>query len=280
MAPDLSGLTHQELARRSFLYYLSYVAGLKPYPHIRRIVSMLDSPDQHVAIVMPPGFGKSTIVSQHWPSWYLGNHPDRSILLISNTDAQAKLFLDSNKVTTEHDPKWREVFPDVAPAMDRGWSSRGLFLRWRRDPNTGLMLSDWVSKSANDKDPALAAFGVGGPVIGRRADVIIVDDPYSQENARSDLQRGEFLNWFRQTLLSRLKPRPHAKVVVAMTRWHPEDVIAWMQRQNREELLAQEGPSPSVAHDGETPETGHSGSVPEEVFLAVPNSADDSQMPE
>ena len=234
---DLTGLTHPDLARRSFLYYLNYVGGLKPYPHIRKIVDKLDSPEPHVAIVMPPGFGKSTIVSQHWPSWYLGNHPDRSILLISNTDAQAKLFLDSNKVTMEHDPKWREVFPDVAPATERGWSNRGLFLKWRRDPETGLALPDYITKSANDKDPSLSAFGVSGPVIGRRADVIIVDDPYSQEMARSDMQREEFLNWFRQTLLSRLKPRPWAKVVIAMTRWHPDDVIEWMKKQNRDEQL-------------------------------------------
>jgi hypothetical protein len=234
--PDLSGVSHEALARQSFLYYLKYVQGLKPYHHIRDMVDLLEGPDRQCAVVIPPGFGKSTIVSQNWPSHYLGNHPDRSILLLSNTDQQAKLFLDTNKVTMEHDEKWRKIFPDTAPAFDRGWSSRGLFLKWRRDPKTGLMLPDWRTKDATDKDPALSAFGVGGPVIGRRADVIIVDDPYSQDMARSDPQRGEFLNWFRQTLLSRLKPVPWAKIVVVMTRWHPDDVIAWMQMLNREEI--------------------------------------------
>lgn len=239
---DISSLSisHEALARQSFLYYLSWVQGLKPYPHIRRMVELLDGPANQCAVVIPPGFGKSTIVSQNWPSWYLGNHPDRSILLISNTDHQAKLFLDTNKVTMEHSDAWRKVFPDVAPAPQRGWSSRGLFLKWRRDPNTGLVLPDWRTKGAEDKDPSLAAFGVGGPVIGRRADVIIVDDPYSQDMARSDLQRGEFLNWFRQTLLSRLKPVPWAKIIVVMTRWHPDDIIAWAQQLNKEEQLAAE----------------------------------------
>ena len=237
---DIPDISHEQLARESFLYYLNYVFGLKPYPHVRQIVAMLESDDPNVAIVIPPGHGKSTIVSQTFPSWYLGKYPERSILLISSTDAQSKLFLDTNKETMQHNEKWAQVFPDTAPALERGWSSRGLFLKWRRDPTTGLELPNWMTKSATDKDPALAAFGIGGPVIGRRADLIIVDDPYSQDVARSDLQRDEFLNWFRQTLLSRLKPLPHAKVIVAMTRWHPADVIAWMEEQNKLETQKEE----------------------------------------
>lgn len=203
-------------------------------------MEVLDSPERYNAIIIPPGFGKSTIVSQTWPSWLLGNHPDRSILLISNTDHQAKLFLDSNKETMEHYATWADIFPDVKPAFERGWSSRGLFLKWKRDMNTGLALPEWRTKPATDKDPALAAFGVGGPVIGRRADYIIVDDPYDQESARSETMRAAFLDWMRQTLLSRLKPVPWAKVVFAMTRWHPDDCIAWMQEQNRLEAQAEE----------------------------------------
>lgn len=231
-------MTRQTLARHSFLYYLNTVFNLTPYPHIRRIVDMLEMPERQVAVVMPPGFGKSTIVSQLYPSWLLGNHPDRSILLISSTDKQAKLFLNANKETMEHHDGWKGTFPDVAPDPERGWSNDGLFLKWRRDPATRVLLPDWVSRPATIKDPGLAAFGIGGPVIGRRADYIIVDDPYSEEMARSDLQRAAFLDWFRRTLLTRLKPDAHCKVILVMTRWHPDDVVAWMLEQNAEEAKA------------------------------------------
>lgn len=234
----LEGLNHEELARASFLYFLSYGFGLKPYSHINKIANALTSDDQEVAIVIPPGHGKSTVSSQTFPSWYLGNHPDRSVLLISNTDKQAKLFLASNQQTMEHNELWQRIFPNTQPDFDRGWSSDGLFLKWNRDPNTGLMLPNWKSKPATDKDPALAAFGIGGPVIGRRADTIIVDDPYSEDMARSETQRETFLNWFRTTLRSRLKPVPWAKLVVVVTRWHVHDIIAWMQDQNAEEMRA------------------------------------------
>lgn len=235
---ELEGLSHEELARASFLYFLNYGFGLKPYSHINKIANALTSNDPEVAIVIPPGHGKSTVSSQTFPSWYLGNHPDRSILLISNTDKQAKLFLASNQVTMEHSETWQQVFPHTAPDFDRGWSSDGLFLKWNRDPNSGVLLPSWKSKPATDKDPALAAFGIGGPVIGRRADVIIVDDPYSEDMARSETQRETFLNWFRTTLRSRLKPTPWAKLVVVMTRWHVHDLVAWMQDQNEEEMKA------------------------------------------
>lgn len=232
---DIRSFNHEELARASFLYFLSYGFGLKPYSHINKIVNVLTSDEQEVAIVIPPGHGKSTVASQTFPSWYLGNHPNRSVLLISNTDKQAKLFLAANQETMEHNGVWGKVFPDVAPDVDRGWSSDGLFLKWRRDPETGLALPTWRGKVATDKDPALAAFGIGGPVIGRRADVIIVDDPYSEEMARSETQRENFHNWFKTTLRSRLKPVPWAKIIVVVTRWHVHDIIAWMQEQNAEE---------------------------------------------
>lgn len=229
------GVTKPALARASFLYYLATIFELKPYSHIRLIAEQLENTDRQCAVVMPPGFGKSTIVSQLYPSWYLGNHPDRSVLLISSTDKQAKLFLDANQVTMAHHQGWKETFPDVAPDPDRGWSRDGLFLKWRRDPNSRLLLPDWKSKPATMKDPGLCAFGIGGPVIGRRADLIIVDDPYSEEMARSDVQRQAFLDWFRRTLMSRLKPDPHCKIIVVMTRWHPDDIIAWMNVMNEEE---------------------------------------------
>lgn len=224
----LTSLTHDQLARESFLYYLSYVFGLKPYSHIRQMVEEIERPVRHSAIIIPPGFGKSTIASQTYPSWYLGKYPDRSVLLISNTDKQAKIFLKSNIATWEMNQPHRQVFPDVQPDPQRGWSIDGLFLKWQ-DESGG-----WQSKPATNKDPALAAFGVGGPVIGRRADLIIVDDMYSQETARSAVQRASILDWFRQTLLSRLKPDAHAKILVCMTRWHPDDAVAWMLDINRE----------------------------------------------
>jgi hypothetical protein len=234
LSPD--ALDHHDIARHSFLYYLYRGFGLKPYDHIRAMVEEIERPVRHSAIVIPPGYGKSTIASQTYPTWYLGNHPERSVLLISNTDKQAKLFLHANQVTFEHHDFHQQVFPDVRPDPDRGWSIDGLFLKWKSEGS-----EEWQSRPATIKDPSLSAFGVGGPVIGRRADLIIVDDPYSQEMARSAVQRATFYDWFRTTLLSRLKPDPWCKILVIMTRWHPDDIVTHFQPLNTEALALAQG---------------------------------------
>ena len=67
------------------------------------------------------------------------------------------------------------------------------------------------------------ATGVRGPITGRRADLVVIDDPIkSHAEADSALHRDHAWDWYRSDLVTRL--RPGARVVVVMTRWHPDDL--------------------------------------------------------
>jgi predicted phage terminase large subunit-like protein len=65
--------------------------------------------------------------------------------------------------------------------------------------------------------------GIRGPITGRRADLVIIDDPVkSWAEADSPLCREHAWDWYRTDLLPRLKPR--GRVVLVMTRWHQDDL--------------------------------------------------------
>jgi predicted phage terminase large subunit-like protein len=67
------------------------------------------------------------------------------------------------------------------------------------------------------------AVGTRAAIAGRRADLIVMDDPVgSQADADSVVQRDHLWDWFRSDLITRL--RPAGKIVLIMTRWHPDDL--------------------------------------------------------
>ena len=78
--------------------------------------------------------------------------------------------------------------------------------------------------------------GVRGAISGRRADLVIIDDPIkSQADAESSRQRGHIWDWYKSDITTRLKPG--GKVVLIMTRWHPDDLGGQLLNQAAAEWL-------------------------------------------
>ena len=66
--------------------------------------------------------------------------------------------------------------------------------------------------------------GVGGPITGRGANLIIVDDPIKNaEEAFSSTVREKIWDWFNSTLMTRIEPG--CRVIIIMTRWHEDDLV-------------------------------------------------------
>jgi predicted phage terminase large subunit-like protein len=154
--------------------------------HHRLIVEHLEKVESgaidRLVITCPPRHGKSLITSQIFPAWYLGRHPERSIIACSYG---SELALDfgrhvRNRVT---DSLHRRVFPGCSIATDNAASHRFSTL----------------------SGGSYFALGAGGPVTGRGCDVLIVDDPVkSSADAASAAERRSLQSWFENVAYTRL----------------------------------------------------------------------------
>lgn len=218
-APRLSEAQAAAEACRHFLdAYGAWAHGHKPARHhrvwVEKVTALIqgNAPRRKLLLIAPPGHAKSTWVSQIFPAWYLGNHPDHSLLFFTSADTAAGQFsgvvrsaLDG---TVERHPL---VFPDgrCRPDTARGWSSDGLYL---------------VATPAGSKDPAYRSLGYGAAVIGARAHGIILDDPLTQAQAESEVETAKAKRYFDMTVDSRL--HPDGWMLAIMTRWSDFDLAS------------------------------------------------------
>ncbi|MCC6419952.1 MAG: hypothetical protein IT429_17085 [Gemmataceae bacterium] len=171
-------------------------------PHLtllnRKLLDVAAGRCRRLVISMPPRHGKSELTSRYFPAWFLGSYPDRRVILTS---------YEANFAAG-----WGRKARDVLGA-------------------TGHLFGVKVSgaSSAADRweiegrEGGMVTAGVGGPITGRGADVLIVDDPVKNaEEARSPTQREKAWDWFKSTAYTRLEP--NGSVILIMTRWHRDDL--------------------------------------------------------
>lgn len=154
--------------------------------------------NKRLIIQMPPRHGKSELCSKYFPAWYLGTFPDRNVILTSATDELA---------------------------MDFSVLARDLLSEHGHLFGTSLK-SDRVSAQrwATSEGGSFRAAGVGGSVMGRGADLLIIDDYFKNiEAALSETIRRKMYQWYLTTAKTRLSPRG-VQVIIA-TRWHHQDLI-------------------------------------------------------
>jgi predicted phage terminase large subunit-like protein len=190
--------------RESLTEFATYVlAPMKQVPaaHHRLLMSALDDVDKgtcdRLMVLMPPGSAKSTYASVIFPAWWLSRHPQSSVIACAHTASLAEHF-------------GRRVRDLAAEA--------GLRL--------GYMLARDARSARNWRTSAGGSYfatGVRGPVTGRRADLLLIDDPVkSHQQADSALSRQLVWDWYRSDLTTRLKPG--GRIVLIMTRWHVDDL--------------------------------------------------------
>ena len=190
--------------------YGELVFGYVPSAHQRKMVAeTLDamSRRENEIYLLPRGGAKTTWDNTILCSWLVGKYPDLRIAMVSNTDTQAKDFSRAIKYTVESNPLHREVFPDSKPSpakwTDKEWLVAGS--RWH-----------------TSKDVTMFAVGVGGAIISKRLDLILMDDILDEENTQSVDQRQAVEVWFKKTLKPCLSP--DGVVVAIGTRWGEEDL--------------------------------------------------------
>ena len=158
------------------------------------------TPERVLVIEMPPRHGKSMYVSHHLPAWFVGTYPNKRVLLASYEATFAKQW----------GRKSRELIRE--------------FGHW-----FGVSLSDILSTApewvlAPPYKGGVSTAGVGGPLTGKGADLLIIDDPIKNaEEAMSETMRTKQWDWYQSTASTRIEPGGCS--IIMATRWHAEDLI-------------------------------------------------------
>jgi predicted phage terminase large subunit-like protein len=200
--------------------------GYHPAAHQIYLMSELEALSSgfcdRLMILMPPGSAKSTYGSVIFPIWWFTQHPRSSVISASHSLSLAEHF--SRRVQRLIRAKKQYLGFDITSdqrAIDTWNTTRG-----------GEYLS----------------VGVRGAVAGRRADLVIIDDPIkSQADAESGRQRDYIWEWYKSDIMTRLKPG--GKVVLIMTRWHPGDLGGQLLERAQKEWRVVRLPALAEAND-------------------------------
>ena len=164
------------------------------------IQQRLEQGGARIILTMPPRHGKSNLVSERLPAFIVGNHPDRRVMLASYEASFAASW----------GGKARDVMEEFGGEL------------------FGLEVKDDSAAKAwwgvQGHPGGMTTAGVGGPLTGKGADVLIIDDPVKNDKeANSQTYRDAAWEWFRATAYTRLEPG--GSCVIIMTRWHEDDLV-------------------------------------------------------
>jgi hypothetical protein len=155
-------------------------------------------------IEAPPRHGKSELVSKYLPAWYLGLRPSHRVMLAAYEATFARSW----------GRKARAVFAE---------HSAPLFGSELATDNQAA--DDWSTTAGGGMTTA----GVGGPMTGRGANLLIIDDPIKNaEDALSETIRNNQWDWWQSTASTRLEPG--GVTIGIMTRWHEDDIFGRLMK--------------------------------------------------
>jgi predicted phage terminase large subunit-like protein len=217
------------LARdRFFAFYRLMFPALAPEAtfsgarHFRVMSHMLErvanGEVRRLLIAIPPRHGKSLFASVAFPAWILGRDPTRKIVCASYGDQLSRDF--SNRFRDLLlSPGYQAVFPDTVV------------------PHNGASLSEVRTIQKGYR----LATTVQGPVTGKGAHFIVVDDPFTAAAAASEATRNAVYDWFKGSLMTRFDKPAEGAMVVVMQRLHQDDLIGRLRDDGGWEYLAMPG---------------------------------------
>jgi predicted phage terminase large subunit-like protein len=182
----------------------------KRAPHLalleEALIGLSERRIRRLLVQMPPRHGKTELTSRAFPAWYLAAHPTHRVILASYGANFAKT----------HGRRAREYLEEFGGMFGVHVKQRAsAAFDWELDTGGGMITA-----------------GIRGPITGRGADLLIIDDPVkNDQEAESETTRERNWDWFQATARTRLEPG--GVIVVIQTRWHESDLAG--------RLLAEEG---------------------------------------
>ena len=203
----------QTQGKENFLDFIKHVyPDYKIGAHHARLAKLFEEiaegKRKRVIVNIAPRHGKSELISYLAPAWFLGKHPAKKVIMASHTADLAVNFGRRVRNLVGSDP-YKDIFPNVSLQADSKSASR-----WGTNFNGEYF-----------------AIGVGGALAGRGADLFIIDDPHSEQDAKlgkSDVFLPAW-EWFQSGPLQRLMPG--GAIIVVMTRWSKLDLTGQIVNQ-------------------------------------------------
>ena len=167
---------------------------------------------KRLIVNMPPRHTKSEFASNLFPAFFMGRHPKAKLIQTTHTGELAIRFGRKAKNLIESS-EYEKVFPTVKLAADSKAAGR------------------WESNHGGEHFAA----GVGGAITGRGADLLIIDDPHSEQDALSPTVLESHYDWYTSGPRQRLQPG--GAIVIVMTRWSVKDLTGkLLEAQGKDEL--------------------------------------------
>jgi len=206
MVDRLSVLEDRKEREDNFLNFVKFVwpqfiEGNHHKIYAQKLQDVADGKINRLIINMPPRHTKSEFASYLFPAWLMGRDPSKKIIQATHTAELAVGFGRKVKNLID-DEQFREVFPDVRLATDAKASGR------------------WSTSGGGE----YYAVGVGGALAGRGADLCIIDDPVSEQDALSPTALDNIYEWYTSGPRQRLQPG--GSLIIVMTRWSIRDLTA------------------------------------------------------
>jgi predicted phage terminase large subunit-like protein len=228
----LEKLKGKELAQDKFMSFVkqvwpNFIHGYHHEEMAKAFERVASGEIKRLIINMPPRHTKSEFASYLLPAWFLGKFPQKKVIQTSHTAELAVGF--GRKVRNLVDSEvYKTIFPGVGLQADSKAAGR------------------WATNRGGD----YFAIGVGGAVTGKGADILIIDDPHSEQEAALSETNPEIYDktyeWYTSGPRQRLQPG--GSIIMVMTRWSKKDLTgqvlkAAMNRDTGEEWEVIEFPA-------------------------------------
>jgi len=206
MLERLNKLDEREEKQKDFMSFVKYVwpdfiEGAHHKIYAEKLQAVADGKIKRLIINMPPRHTKSEFASYLFPTWLMGRDPTKKIIQATHTAELAVGFGRKVKNLIENED-FQDIFPDVKLAVDAKASGR------------------WSTNAGGE----YYAVGVGGALAGRGADLAIIDDPVSEQDALSSTALDTIYEWYTSGPRQRLQPG--GSIIIVMTRWSIRDLTA------------------------------------------------------
>ena len=210
----LERMKQRELSQTRFIKFVeavwpSFISGRHHQRMADAFERVANGTCKRLIINMPPRHTKSEFASYLLPAWFLGKFPNKKVIQCSNTGELAVGFGRKVRNLVDSDV-YHEIFPELTLQADSKAAGR------------------WNTSKGGD----YFAIGVGGTVTGKGADVLIIDDPHSEQEAKQAASTPEIFDsvyeWYTSGPRQRLQPG--GAIVIVMTRWALRDLTGQVIR--------------------------------------------------